>query len=327
MEGTLMPSTSAVLDYSGDRGGRRYEAWLEGVCRNFGRVDAEAIGVNRIDWRIGITQVSGLAFAEVGGSSGRFLRTRNLLADACDDFVLITAISGDVIVTQGARSIGLRTSQMCLMNMSIEGAVSANDGHRFTATRIPSAALRGMCPQAEDRLYRPIDESQHIRELIVKYSALAASTAASLDAVGQQAMAGHMIDLIALLLRTGRDETQLAGERGYLAARLHAVQQHVLERLSDSGLTVGSIGQSCGLSPKQVQRLFERVGTTFTDFVLEQRLLLARRLLAGRAHQQEKIGTIAYMAGFGDLSYFNRAFRARFDMTPSEWRNNQPALS
>ena len=136
-----------------------------------------------------------------------------------------------------------------------------------------------------------------------------------------------MIDLIALLLRTGQDETQLATQRGYSAARLRLIQPQVLERLGDNSLTVGSIARRCGLSPKQVQRLFEHAGTTFTEFVLEQRLLLARRLLSGAGNRQDKIGTIAYTAGFGDLSYFNRAFRGRFDMTPSEWRNGQPAYS
>jgi AraC-like DNA-binding protein len=184
-----------------------------------------------------------------------------------------------------------------------------------------------MCPKAENKLYQPIDENQHIRELIIQYTALSASMAASLDAAGQQAMASHMIDLIALLLRPGRDETQLATERGYFAARLRSVQRHVLDRLGDSSLAVASIAHSCGLSPKQVQRLFERAGTTFTEFVLEQRLLLARRMLASPGNRREKIGTIAYVAGFGDLSYFNRAFRARFDMTPSEWRNAQAELA
>ena len=76
-----------------------------------------------------------------------------------------------------------------------------------------------------------------------------------------------------------------------------------------------------------MQRLFERVGTTFTEFVLEQRLLLARRLLSSLESRQNKIGTIAYAVGFGDLSYFNRTYRRRFGMTPSEWRDSQPLNS
>ena len=48
---------------------------------------------------------------------------------------------------------------------------------------------------------------------------------------------------------------------------------------------------------------------TFAEFVLEQRLLLVRRLLSGLGRRGEKIGSIAHDAGFGDLSYFNRTFR------------------
>jgi len=61
--------------------------------------------------------------------------------------------------------------------------------------------------------------------------------------------------------------------------------------------------------------------TTFSEFVLEHRLLLARRLLTNPGNRLSKISTIAYDAGFADISYFNRAFRRRFEATPSELRN------
>jgi AraC-like DNA-binding protein len=74
------------------------------------------------------------------------------------------------------------------------------------------------------------------------------------------------------------------------------------------------------MHPKQIQRLFQQTGSTFSEFVLEQRLLLAHRRLSASGTGREKISTIALDAGFGDLSYFNRGFRKRFGMTPSEWR-------
>jgi AraC-like DNA-binding protein len=65
--------------------------------------------------------------------------------------------------------------------------------------------------------------------------------------------------------------------------------------------------------------LFETESESFSEFVLAQRFTRARMLadprLAGRA-----IGDIAYDAGFADQSYFNRSFRRRFGMTPSEVR-------
>ena len=54
--------------------------------------------------------------------------------------------------------------------------------------------------------------------------------------------------------------------------------------------------------------------------MLAQRLACAHRLLTDPRHDGEKISTIALDAGFGDLSYFNRAFRQRYGDTPSTIR-------
>jgi AraC-like DNA-binding protein len=44
------------------------------------------------------------------------------------------------------------------------------------------------------------------------------------------------------------------------------------------------------------------------------------RGIADPLQDSRAIGTIAYEAGFGDLSYFNRAFRRRYGATPSNIR-------
>lgn len=325
MEGSMMRSGAQVFAYAGAPDGQGYDAWREEVCRGFCRLDAEPSTADRIDCRVEIAQVSSLSMARAAGTSGRFLRTRNLLSDSCDDLVLINATSGDVHAMQQGRSVELRQSQMCLMDMSVQCEVALDDGNQFTVIRIPRRELLSICPRAEDMLSTPLLHNPGIRELIERYFALSVGVAASLDAVGQQLTARHMVDLVALLLRTGDDETRPALPRGYSAARLQIIQAQVLERLDDSSLTIASVAERNGLSPKQVQRLFERAGTTFTAFVLEQRLLLARRLLSNPGTRQDKIGTIAYAAGFGDLSYFNRGFRRRFGVTPSEWRDAQPS--
>jgi AraC-like DNA-binding protein len=69
-----------------------------------------------------------------------------------------------------------------------------------------------------------------------------------------------------------------------------------------------------------VQRLFESVGTTFTDYVLAQRLVFAYQRLADPLRAGVKISTIALDAGLSDLSYFNRRFRRRYGVAPSELR-------
>jgi transcriptional regulator GlxA family with amidase domain len=64
--------------------------------------------------------------------------------------------------------------------------------------------------------------------------------------------------------------------------------------------------------------LFEGEGTTFSAFVLKERLALARRMLGKLVDRP--IGLIALDAGFGDFSYFNRAFRRAYGEKPSDAR-------
>ena len=61
-------------------------------------------------------------------------------------------------------------------------------------------------------------------------------------------------------------------------------------------------------------------GTSFTEYVLKQRLARARRLLSDPRREGEKISVIAWDSGFGDVSYFNRAFRRRYGLAPSDVR-------
>jgi len=74
------------------------------------------------------------------------------------------------------------------------------------------------------------------------------------------------------------------------------------------------------LRVRYVQRLFEADGTSFSEFLLRERLALARRLLLNPPNANLKISAIALDAGFGNLSYFNASFRRGYGASPSDLR-------
>jgi transcriptional regulator GlxA family with amidase domain len=104
------------------------------------------------------------------------------------------------------------------------------------------------------------------------------------------------------------------------AGRLDAIKQDIAASLDRADLSVAALADRHGCTPRCVQRLFEAEGTTFTEHVLALRLAGAHGLLLDARRQGEKICAVAYDCGFGDLSYFNRAFRRRYGATPSEVR-------
>src|ERR1700754_1100040 len=192
-----------VNEYRGASHGKEYEIWREETCRHICRLDIQPSEGDSIDCRIQISLFGDLALAIPDGASAQFARTRELLSDGCDDFVLVIAKAGRVLVTQKDRPIELAESQMCLTDMSVLGTVGHNEQSRFLTVAIPRRQLLAVYPRAEDRLSQVLAANAPLRETITQYHALAANMAPRLDAVAQHLMAQHMVEMIAQLLGSG----------------------------------------------------------------------------------------------------------------------------
>lgn len=107
---------------------------------------------------------------------------------------------------------------------------------------------------------------------------------------------------------------------GVQVVRLNAVKQDIARNLDQADLTISKLADRHRCTPRSLQRMFEADGTTFTKYLLLQRLSRARRILADPVRYGEKISTVAYDCGFGDVSYFNRTFRQHYGATPSDIR-------
>ena len=86
----------------------------------------------------------------------------------------------------------------------------------------------------------------------------------------------------------------------------------------DARLSLDSLAREARLSPYHFQRTFEHLtGMTPHRYVLRARL---REAAIALALESAKILDVALACGFGDVSNFNRAFRAEFGISPREYR-------
>ncbi|SHK27887.1 substrate-binding domain-containing protein [Hymenobacter psychrotolerans] len=88
--------------------------------------------------------------------------------------------------------------------------------------------------------------------------------------------------------------------------------------LGRSDLTVEDVARSLGISRVQLYRKVKAVlGTGVTDFIQGIRLTKARQLLLD---DEQTIAEVAYQLGFSSPSYFSTSFKARYQVSPSEFR-------
>jgi AraC-like DNA-binding protein len=132
----------------------------------------------------------------------------------------------------------------------------------------------------------------------------------------------HMHDLVSLALGATRDASESAKAGGLRAARLHAIKADIIASLAEPGLGVQAIAARHAISPRYIRALFDSDHTTFTDFVREQRLRRAYRILSDPVSIGRSIGMVALDCGFTSISYFNQAFRRRYGATPTDIRDS-----
>ena len=91
-----------------------------------------------------------------------------------------------------------------------------------------------------------------------------------------------------------------------------------IERNYGSAVTLKEIAASASVSTSTCLRLFSTIiGTTPVNYLLDYRLKKATEELQ---HQDKRtISEIAYLCGFTDASYFNRSFRKKYGVTPTEY--------
>jgi AraC-like DNA-binding protein len=99
----------------------------------------------------------------------------------------------------------------------------------------------------------------------------------------------------------------------------------LIERHTEARLTLGALAREAGLSPYHFLRTFYALtGVTPHQYVMRVRL---RNAAVQLRSVPAPIIDIALQSGFGDVSNFNRAFRAEFGINPREYRRSRRSPS
>lgn len=306
------------LGYSGDPKGAEYERWREEFCRRVMTGDMVPLIDGPVHCDVTAMPLPRVKMSGASGTPMQFIATG---ADPDQALAFVLAADAPMRIAVGGLAVDLAPGEIGLADAAHIGADVSQVAHGgFKSLFIDRKALLDLCPKAEDMIARPLDTNAGVASLLRHYYDLVIAHGASLDALAKNAAAQHLIDLVVLSLGAGRDQIEIVKERGLAAARLEAIKSDVLARLHKGDLSLADVARRNRASLRYVQMLFEREGSTFSEFVLEQRLRLSARLLRDPIHRARKVTDIAHLAGFNDVSYFHRSFRRRFDMTPSDMR-------
>jgi AraC-like DNA-binding protein len=264
-----------------------------------------------------------VGIASIDHSLMRVSRTRELLADG-EDALVFSIPSGGGFASQLGREVTMEPGDAVLGSNADVGTFTCSSHDRKSLLiRLSRRELLPLIADFDTALMKRMPGSTSALRLLTRYVGIFDEEMPTLTPALQHAAITHIYDLAAMALGATRDAVEIAAGRGVRAARLRAAKGFILYNLARADLMASAVAAHLGVTPRYVHMLFEHETESFSEFLLRARLKQAHRMLIDERFPDRPIGVIAFDSGFSDLSYFNRTFRRRFGMTPSEARQQR----
>lgn len=235
------------------------------------------------------------------------------IGDGGDDLFLTATQAGCVLRT-GSGDIAVPAGGFLLHSKARAHEIVHPSGGRTATLQLSHAALAHRLPGLEEAPLRVLPAGLQEPALAMGYAQLLAGHPTLAAPLLQSAQA-HLQDLMAGILVPAAP-----GGDALHVPRLALIQRDILARLTQPELNLAQIARLHHLTPRQVQRLFAREGTCFSDYVRDARLDRVRAALADPRQRHRRVLQIVLDNGFDDFSAFSRAFKRRFGTTPTEIR-------
>jgi AraC-like DNA-binding protein len=321
MTGTSTRIVNFSTDHLPERD--RISYWREHYGKIILRVDIEPARDMAFAAQMSSITLPGLQLMEASASPITITRSGEFLADGNNDIILAINRTGSAVVTSRGQEQTLRPHEAVMLSGAEAASFRRTTVGRSFTLRVPRAILESAVPNIDDRLMQPISADRDALKLLERYTGWIMEAGVSVDWQLLNLSARHVHDLLTLAVGSTADFAETARARGLRAARLKLAKSYIVARSDRRDISIASVAASLNVTPRYVQRLFEMAGTTFSEFLVGQRLARAYRMLRDPDFGRAAISTIAYDVGFGDLSYFNRKFRRLYGFTPREVRGDK----
>jgi AraC-like DNA-binding protein len=310
-----------VLNFDGVSAGDRPEFWHEACADTFVGVDVQGVPDEPIGGSVRAYDLGDLVVGEIDASGQFMSRTRRLIDRANGQYLLLGMQNrGTGRVAQGDRRALLHAGDCAVFESHRPFELNFDAAFDLWVFAFPQHLVRlgerdrrqlaahgvnartGLAGVAGRAL---LDLATHGEDLGERPSGSALALANDL--------------LVTLLSAPMAESSQLAGSlQRTLPLR---IKDYINQRLADPALTPAHVAAAFGISTRYLHKLFEGGPETVAHYIRDRRLERCRLRLLDPRFAHQTVSELAFQAGFGDLSGFNRAFKAKYGLSPRQLRS------
>lgn len=264
--------------------------------------------------RIGQLQVS-----RVAATSHEAQRTRRRIVHDRKDVVLVNVVTaGTFQIRQDGRTATLARGDLAIHDSTRPYTLLFNTSFSQLIFEFPRLLLKQRLGSFERYTAVRVGNDDDVGGLAGHFLAGIARVGTQVDEGTAQQLSVQAVDMLALTFAHRLQDVSPSASSSHRAALLYRAKTFVDTHLQQR-LTLGAVSGVLGCSTRYVCSLFADEHTTLSEYVRARRLeRCAHNLVYGSCSQQ--VSEIAYAWGFNSAAHFCRSFRARFGMSPTEYR-------
>jgi acetamidase/formamidase/AraC-like DNA-binding protein len=240
---------------------------------------------------------------------------------------LALLLEGQGRLSRPGDSLALRAGDIAVGHVGTPAGLVFETAFRASFVRIPGVVIGRRMVSPPTGYLGVLPRDAGIASLL---SALLTSVAQTLDNMTPELirlLEGTLAEFLMVALTSA--SAALTGASANQAHMLKRICADIETRLSDPELTLATVADAQGMSPRYLQKLFESAGDNFVHYLRRRRLERSRADIVNPAFAQLSISEICFRWGFNDAAHFSRVFREHFGVAPRGLRaqvlNSAPA--
>ncbi|HEY6452277.1 MAG TPA: helix-turn-helix domain-containing protein [Steroidobacteraceae bacterium] len=304
---------------------RKLACWNECASESFSPLVSDPADIHTFNGSIARTAIGGLTLADVYSdaqivrhSRVHVTRTRSPL------FFLHLQLEGESISRQDGREAHLIAGDFTICDSTRQYEIIFPESNRMLVLGIPEAQLRRQIASPECMVSIPMQASGGLRGL---FSLFLRNYWVECRRDLDDSAAGRVTTAILELLGAAYAELPCSQARRSSLATAHRIRiiSYIEAHLQDPDLSPTKIAAACKMTPRYLYHLSSGQDETIARYILRRRLEACARALRCDSQRGRTVTAIAFDHGFNSPTHFGRVFRAKFGMTPREYRGQSAA--
>jgi AraC-like DNA-binding protein len=231
-------------------------------------------------------------------------------------FLLLLCAEGAYELRQDGHNGLIGPGGVALMDTRLPGFCGAAQGTAGSFLTIPVDIWEQFAPPPSAH-GKFIPSLAHTTVRLARGLALELATGGGdVGAEHKATLARQMVEILAIAATEASDHLPGSMHRQMVLRR---IKSYIRNKISDSDLSPLTISQNFSISKRYISKLFQEEQMTVMDYIMTQRISMAKELLLQAKTSKSSIKDIAYRVGFRTPSHFSSTFSALLDMTPSDY--------